>query len=585
MATARSGVSTWFTRTASTDMSHVDMTTLSNGRIAVAFGGGTAGSATLHSALLSSTFTTLGTLNAQSYAPASGQMTLLRSLELDARAGGGFISTFGVNNSAIGPDGNFGGLIQQHAPGGAASGPARILDSAALGNNILDNIATVALANGRTVVFTASGRDTVTADAGIRMDFYGTDGARSGPTKTVVASTDVEITLLAPQESAPQILGAVQMANGNLAITYRVLVEVANPLFPTFTSGEQRIVVQEIDDATGARVGGPVQIAGPSGVDAEIVELSNGRLLVVWQDFTTEAVRLKAQILSANGDTKLASAFYVSAYQTGSEALGDVVALENGGFAVSWFNGFNHHLARMFTATGVGAGHDFLLTSNGANFAIPAAGELAVSGNNLVAMTTGILNGQSVQKMFGQVWSTASTQGVTRNGTASGETLGGGVKDDRLTGLGGTDRLNGQDGNDILLGGAAADTLSGGAGRDVLVGGTGVDVLTGGTGADVFVFNAKNEGTDRITDFSRAQGDRLAIDNMGFATDFFGTVLPLTIANVSNDTTADESGFHFNTRTKLLSFDVDGASGTQARVNIAVLNGVTSLQHSDFLIF
>ena len=49
-------------------------------------------------------------------------------------------------------------------------------------------------------------------------------------------------------------------------------------------------------------------------------------------------------------------------------------------------------------------------------------------------------------------------------------------------------------------------------------------------------------------------------------------------------TTADEAGFHFNTATGLLSYDVDGA-GAQERFNIALFTGVTNLQATDFMIF
>lgn len=63
---------------------------------------------------------------------------------------------------------------------------------------------------------------------------------------------------------------------------------------------------------------------------------------------------------------------------------------------------------------------------------------------------------------------------------------------DVFTGYGHADKLNG---------GAGNDKLGGGAGKDRLNGDTGNDVLTGGTAADTFYF-AKNDGTDRISDFA-----------------------------------------------------------------------------------
>ena len=119
----------------------------------------------------------------------------------------------------------------------------------------------------------------------------------------------------------------------------------------------------------------------------------------------------------------------------------------------------------------------------------------------------------------------------------------------------------------------------------MLIGGAQADKLTGGAGSDVFVFASKTDGKDRVMDFSRAEGDKIALDNLGFGTDFISAFLPLSMVNITNDTTANEAGFHFNTATGLLSYDVDGQAGAQARFNIAVFSGIAGLQSSDFLIY
>lgn len=584
MATAATGVSTWFTRTAFADISHIDMTTLSNGRVAIAFGGGTAGSATLSTALVSTALTSLGPVVNTSYGPATGQLTLLRGIDIEARAKGGFVTAFNVNNTDIGPDSTFGGLVQLHDRTGGTVGPARLLDAEARANHLADNLVSVGLASGKTVVLTTAGLDLGGADAGLKMDVFNADGTQAGATRMVLASTQFNISILTLNTS-PTINGAVQMANGNIAISYKINQFIPHPTIPLFNTAELRTYVQEIDKSSGALVGGPVQIAGQTANGSEITKLADGRLLVVWQDFTTDTTRIKGQLLSADGDTKLGAVFNISAELTGRETLGDVVALQNGGFAVSWLNGFSHHLARMFTATGAAAGNDFLLTDNGATFGVVGDGELTVSGRNLFALTTGIQTGEIDQKIFGQVWSTANTQGQTRSGADARDSLKGGAKDDSLSGLGGKDQLTGLNGNDILRGGDGADALSGGAGRDVLIGGAQADKLTGGAGSDVFVFASKTDGKDRVMDFSRAEGDKIALDNLGFGTDFISAFLPLSMVNITNDTTANEAGFHFNTATGLLSYDVDGQAGAQARFNIAVFSGIAGLQSSDFLIY
>lgn len=78
------------------------------------------------------------------------------------------------------------------------------------------------------------------------------------------------------------------------------------------------------------------------------------------------------------------------------------------------------------------------------------------------------------------------------------------------TGGGGIDRL---DSIENLIGSTFADTLVGNAGANRLTGGRGADTLTGLGGADVFAFtstlDSNASGYDRITDFSRAAGDKI----------------------------------------------------------------------------
>ena len=100
------------------------------------------------------------------------------------------------------------------------------------------------------------------------------------------------------------------------------------------------------------------------------------------------------------------------------------------------------------------------------------------------------------------------------NGTAANDTLNGAGGNDTLNGQAGNDRLVGAGGNDSLSGLIGSDTLDGGAGNDWLLGGVGRDVLTGGTGADLFSFVTLADSSpgsirDLITDFSRAEGDRI----------------------------------------------------------------------------
>ncbi|MDO9249449.1 MAG: calcium-binding protein, partial [Phenylobacterium sp.] len=75
----------------------------------------------------------------------------------------------------------------------------------------------------------------------------------------------------------------------------------------------------------------------------------------------------------------------------------------------------------------------------------------------------------------------------------------------------GADTQEGGDGVDWVRGGQADDSLSGGAGDDWMSGDLGDDTLSGGPGADTFR-TWGGTGIDRITDFSRAEGDRVQLD-------------------------------------------------------------------------
>jgi Ca2+-binding RTX toxin-like protein len=105
-------------------------------------------------------------------------------------------------------------------------------------------------------------------------------------------------------------------------------------------------------------------------------------------------------------------------------------------------------------------------------------------------------------------------------GGAGGDWVVGGKGDDLLFGDEGDDIVYGNVGDDTCEGGAGADLVRGGQGDDVVRGGAGddwlsgdrgSDTLTGGAGADTF-HSFDGAGLDRVTDFNRAEGDRILLD-------------------------------------------------------------------------
>ena len=110
--------------------------------------------------------------------------------------------------------------------------------------------------------------------------------------------------------------------------------------------------------------------------------------------------------------------------------------------------------------------------------------------------------------------------------------------------------------------GDASDRLDGGNGNDTLIGGAGNDVLTGGRGADTFKFLSKNDGTDRITDFSVKQGDKIDIhevlEDYDPVTDILSQFVKITQQGCNT----------------ILSVDADGAGTGAAFTQMAILEGV-----------
>jgi Ca2+-binding RTX toxin-like protein len=151
-----------------------------------------------------------------------------------------------------------------------------------------------------------------------------------------------------------------------------------------------------------------------------------------------------------------------------------------------------------------------------------------------------LLGGDSYDQLYGEAGNDlldGGGEGDALWGGLGRDTLSGNDGDDGLNGDEGEDSLLGQDGNDYLYGGEANDTLRGGAGEDWLAGGEGVDrlegdegldTLDGGAGADrleggaeadLFAFGDSLDSTlaetDRLLDFDRVEGDRIALGSFG----------------------------------------------------------------------
>ena len=243
-----------------------------------------------------------------------------------------------------------------------------------------------------------------------------------------------------------------------------------------------------------------------------------------------------------------------------------------------------------------GDGNDILVFDDNGDIANGGAGidtvELVSGGDFVAAADVEIIATRYANPLFS----------ATITGNALDNIISGGAAGDFLTGLDGSDTLYGRGGNDSMFGnngldklfGEAGDdflsgidgndVLYGGDGIDTLIGGAGIDTLWGGTGADRFQLTAVGDSgatratADIIGDFSRAQGDRIDLNQIdavfGGSDNAFSFIGTAAFTNVAGQLRYDVVGG--------LSFVSGDTNGDGVADFIIRVNGVTNLQAGDF---
>lgn len=166
-------------------------------------------------------------------------------------------------------------------------------------------------------------------------------------------------------------------------------------------------------------------------------------------------------------------------------------------------------------------------------------------------------------------------------GDDGNDTLNGDAGDDVLRGNNGDDTINGGDGLDNLAGGEGNDTLNGGGGNDALRLDGGDDTVTGGSGADLFDFSGLAGFKDTITDFTRSQGDKIALSAIDAKSGVAGDQAFTFIGTQAFHNIAGELRFSTVNGTTAVSGDVNGDG--QADFTFSLTNGAT-LAASDFVL-
>ncbi|MBX3577322.1 MAG: calcium-binding protein [Rhizobiaceae bacterium] len=159
-------------------------------------------------------------------------------------------------------------------------------------------------------------------------------------------------------------------------------------------------------------------------------------------------------------------------------------------------------------------------------------------------------------------------------GQAGEDTITGGSENNWFNGGSENDTLRGNGGHDTLLGEAGSDTLSGGLGRDM---------LWGGLGGDHFIFDAPvlAASRDTIYDFSRAQGDKIHLDNAFLKKVGANGSLKAAAFTLGKKAADAADRIIYDKATGKLFYDSDG-SGAAAQIHFATLANKVALSQVDF---
>jgi len=151
--------------------------------------------------------------------------------------------------------------------------------------------------------------------------------------------------------------------------------------------------------------------------------------------------------------------------------------------------------------------------------------------------------------------------------------------DDIITTGDDTQYVHGGDGDDILDGGAGDDMIWGDAGNDIIYAGDGNDTVYGGEGDDTFVFKDGEDGTDTITDFDLAEGDKLDLSSYGITTEEAAEAL---MSDSSDGVNVTIDGSVIVTMTATTVADFNAADGWLANAEANDNPTVTPASHHSF---
>lgn len=327
------------------------------------------------------------------------------------------------------------------------------------------------------------------------------------------------------------------------------------------------------------------QIPGFTGTHPFLAPLKDGRLVAAWEDVsdTDSHHYIHAQVLDATGAAS-GPAFSFAKPDGTIQDTPVITQLANGGFAIA-FTVQNGSDENVYTAA---------CDANGTIVSDTAAVGHTTAGDQYSPSLIALANGSYAVSWMSQesdgykLLTEAFGASVTSSGGSTIPGGGGGSGGVVGTPSQGNDTQTGSSGDEILKGLGGNDVLNGGAGNDTIYGGAGHDVLTGGSGKDFFVFDMRptNANSDKITDFSHAQGDRIYLDNAFFKMlGKKGTLkapahVKASLFHVGKATAQDSHVLIFDSKAEKLYYNPDGA-GHQSPALIASFAPHTKIALSD----
>lgn len=429
------------------------------------------------------------------------------------------------------------------------------------------NPAVTARADGSFAIVYSSGEENHLPGTSVNMRIIGADGVPTGPelltdydyyhqNARIAAFADGRTVTVWSGEDEGE--GEIRAANGSVLSSFvfgwdgrvkpKAVATLADGAFALLWYGQRDendaqegglpAFYGQIRAANGS-AGAVFEIGAAPGADPRpsIVQLSDGNIVVVWQDDAPDAdpaadpdgTEVKARIFSPAG-VPLGEAFTINALAAGDQRDADVAALADGRFVVTWRDANGEPgepnpgasiRAAVFGGDGRRLGDEFqvntaaLYDQDHPRVAWLGADRFAISWTDGSGDDVDIMDGGIKVQIFAvdapapnAIDGTDAADALTGtfaddmiSGGKGGDTLFGGAGEDRLFGEKGEDRLYGGLHDDQLVGGWQSDELYGELGRDTLYGDLlaigsgsrgGNDRLYGGDGADILYGDARS---------------------------------------------------------------------------------------------